>query len=196
MLVLEFFSRALSNIQTLCTPSSASWLNEPPHWLTVLRTFPIKPNETVLPPPSPYCAGSNQIKMLISISEMDEMGGKRFALWKITAPSDGAGILDEMSQPITMAILHHFCTQQIAVTTFKCWALMIKSSGWLKSKGGLIAKCEFGEDFFFPLFHHKITFPLHSNMVVIAFVWIIYLPIYPQTISWGYGDALLAVSLQ
>lgn len=82
-----------------------------------------------VPPPSPYCAGSNQIKMLISISEMDEIGGKCFALWKITAPLDGAGTLDETSQPITMAILHHFCTQQIAGTTFKCSALMIKRSG-------------------------------------------------------------------
>lgn len=93
------------------------------------ETFPIKPNEMAVPPPSPYCAGSNQIKTLISISEMDEIGGKCFALWKITAPLDGARILDEPSQPITMAILHHFCTQQIAVTTFKCSALMIKSSG-------------------------------------------------------------------
>lgn len=122
---LEFFCRALSHSPTLCTPSSASCLNEPPHWLT----FPIKPNETALPPPSPDCAGSNQIKMLISISEMDEIAEKRFVLWKITAPLAGAGVLDETSQPITMAILHHFCAQQIAVTTFKCSALMIKSSG-------------------------------------------------------------------
>lgn len=82
-----------------------------------------------VPPPSSYCAGSKQIKTLISISEMDEIGGKCFALWKISAPLDGARILDETSQPITMAILHHFCTQQIAVTTFKCSALVIKSSG-------------------------------------------------------------------
>lgn len=116
----------LSNSPTISTLSSAFSLNEPPHWLTASKTLPIKVNEIVVSPLSPYCAGSNQIKTLISINEMDEIGEKCFALWKISAPLDGAGILDETSQPITMAILHHFCVQQIAVTTFKCSAHVIK----------------------------------------------------------------------
>lgn len=110
------------------------------------KTLPIKVNEIVVSPLSPYCAGSNPIKTLISISEMDEIGGKCFALWKITAPLDGAGILDETSQPITMAILHHFCEQQIAVTTFKCSALVIKR------QRGLIVEWNLGEGFCSPFF--------------------------------------------
>lgn len=59
---------------------------------------------------------------------MDEIGGKYFALWKISALLDEVAILDEMSQPITMAMLHHFFIQRIAATTFKRLALMMKSS--------------------------------------------------------------------
>lgn len=131
--------------------------------------MPIKVNEIVVSPLSPYCAGSNPIKTLISISEMDEIGGKCFALWKITAPLDGAGILDETSQPITMAILHHFCVQQIAVTTFKCSALVIKR------QRGLIVECSLGEGFFFfsPLLllsATKLHFPCIFNIAIITFV--------------------------
>lgn len=99
---------------------------------------------------------------------MDEIGGKCFALWKITAPLDGAGILDETSQPITMAILHHFCIQQIAVTTFKCSALVIKR------QRGLIVEWNLGEGFFPPLLlllsAAKLHFPCIFNIAVITFV--------------------------
>lgn len=59
---------------------------------------------------------------------MDEIGGKYFALWKISALLDEVGISDEMSQPIRMAMLHHFFTQRFAIITFKCSQLLIKSS--------------------------------------------------------------------
>lgn len=104
---------------------------------------------------------------------MDEIGGKCLAPWKITAPLDGAGILDETSRPITMAILHHFCTQQIAVTTFKRSPLMIKKRGLIKKAEGFDCENAKEEDFFFsffPVFHHKITFPVHFNIAVITFV--------------------------
>lgn len=39
----------------------------------------------------------NQIKTLIYISEMDEMGGKHFSLRKISALLHEVGISDEMS---------------------------------------------------------------------------------------------------
>lgn len=148
MLCLEFLHCALPNSPTISTPSSAFWLNESPHWLTALKTLPIKVNKIVLSPLSPYCAGSNRIKTLISISEMDEIGGKCFALWKITAPLDGAGIVDETSQPITMAILHHFFVQQIAVTTFKCSALVIKRQRGLSVECNLVEA--FSSFFFLP----------------------------------------------
>lgn len=56
----------------------------------------------------PHDCGPNQIKTRICISEMDEIGGKHFSLWKISAQLDDVGISDEMSQPISMAMLHHF----------------------------------------------------------------------------------------
>lgn len=59
---------------------------------------------------------------------MDEIGGKYFALWKISALLDEVGISDEMSQPIRTAMLHHFFIQRIAVITFKCSAVSMKSS--------------------------------------------------------------------
>ncbi len=51
---------------------------------------------------------------------MDEIGGKYFALWKISALLDEVGISDEMSQPIRMAMLHNFFIQRFAVITYKC----------------------------------------------------------------------------
>lgn len=56
------------------------------------------------------------------------MGRKYFALCKISALLDEMGISDETSQPIRMTMLHHFSIQRIAVITFKCSAVMIKSS--------------------------------------------------------------------
>lgn len=94
---------------------------------------------------------------------MDEIGGKCFALWKITAPLDGAGILDETSQPITMAILHHFCVQQIAVTTFKCSALVIK-----RQRGLIVGG--FFPPFLLLLSATKLHFPCIFNIAVITFV--------------------------
>lgn len=59
---------------------------------------------------------------------MDEIGGKYSAFWKISALLDEVGISDELSQPIRMAMLHHFFIQRIAVITFKCSEVLIKSS--------------------------------------------------------------------
>lgn len=75
---------------------------------------------------------------------MDEIGGKHFSLWKISALLDGVGISDEMSQPIRMAMLHHFFIQRIAVITFKCSELLIKALTD-KTAQSVMVKCKLGK---------------------------------------------------